>query len=199
VNGIALDCLFDTGAPGAISIGYNAARRLGLWSDTRPFAPQATSGIGGSGGIGRIVRVDAASFGGEQFERPLVLLRGPNDGARQQDGVIGLTMLRRFNLSTEVRTHALWLQSHTDVLPLPERYGLSGMWLMDQDGAVHVAAVGPGSPSDVAGVQVGDRVRSLDFRSAIASISGAPGKNVELPLEGRGGTRVVRFTLRPFL
>ena len=199
VNGMVLECLLDTGAPGAISISYDNARRLGLWNDTRPFAPQATSGIGGSGGIGRIVRADIAVFAGQRFDRPLVLLRGPSDGARGHDGIIGLSMLRGFNLSTEVRTRSLWLQRHSDPAPLPDRYGMSGLWLEDKDGEIRVAVVGTGSPASAAGIQVGDRIAGLDFRSAISSITGVPGKNVALSVLRNGQTRSVRFALTPFL
>jgi hypothetical protein len=199
VNGTVLDCLLDTGAPGAISISYDNARRLGLWDDTRPFAPQATSGIGGSGGIGRIVRADIALFAGQRFDRPLVLLRGPSDGARDHDGIVGLSMLRGFNLSTEVKTRSLWLQRHLDAAPLPERYGMSGLWLDDKGGEIRVAVVGTGSPAWAAGIQVGDRISGPDFRSAIASITGAPGKDVTLSVASNGQTRSVRFALTPFL
>jgi hypothetical protein len=199
INGMAFDCLLDTGAPGAISLSYDNARRLGLWNDTRPFAPQGTSGIGGSGGIGRIVRVDSALFAGQRFERPLVLLRGPSDGARGHDGIVGLSMLRGFNLSTEVRTRALWLQRHSNAVPLPERYGMSGLWLEDKGGEVRVAVVGTGSPASAAGIQAGDRIADLDFRSAIASITGAPGKSVTLTVASDAQTRQVQFTLTPFL
>jgi hypothetical protein len=199
VNGMVLDCLLDTGAPGAISISYDNASRLGLWDDARPFTPQATSGIGGSGGIGRIVRANNALFAGQRFDRPLVLLRGPSDGARGYDGIVGLSMLRGFNLSTEVRTRSLWLQPHSDAAPLPERYGMSGLWLDDKDGEIRVAVVGTGSPASAAGIQVGDRIAGLDFRSAIASITGPPGKSVELSVANGDQTRSVRFALTPFL
>jgi hypothetical protein len=199
VNGTAFDCLLDTGAPGAISVGYDTARRLGLWDDTRPFAPQATSGIGGSGGIGRMVRADVAIFAGQRFERPLVLLRGPDDGARRHDGIVGLAMLRGFNLSTEVRTRALWLQRHSDAQPLPERYGLSGLWLEEKGREIRVAVVGMGSPAFAAGIRAGDRIEGLDFRSAITRITGAPGKDVELSVIGDGPAKSLRFALTPFL
>ncbi|EIZ77452.1 hypothetical protein WSK_3984 [Novosphingobium sp. Rr 2-17] len=199
VNGNALDCLLDTGAPGAISIGYDVARRLKLWDDARPFAPRATRGVGGSGGIGRMVRVDSAVFGGQRFERPLVLLRGPDDGARGHDGIVGLSMLRGFNLSTEVRTRALWLQRHVDAAPLPDRYGLSGLWLEEKGNEVRVAAVGTSSPAFAAGIQVGDRISGLDFGSALATIAGKPGKTVNLSVTSRSGTKAVRFQLTPFL
>jgi hypothetical protein len=199
VNGMVLDCLLDTGAPGAISISYDNARRLGLWDDARPFAPHATNGIGGSGGIGRIVRADSALFAGQLFDRPLVLLRSPSDGARGQDGIIGLSILRGFNFSTEVKTHSLWLQRYSDAPPLAERYGMSGLWLENKGKEIRVAVVGTGSPASAAGIQVGDRITGLDFRSAIARITGAPGQSVELSVVGNGPARSVRFALTPFL
>lgn len=200
VNGQAFDCLLDTGAPGAISLSYDHGRRLRLWDDARPFAPQGSSGIGGSGGIGRIVRADHAEFGGVRFERPLVLVRGPQDGSRgQHDGIVGLSLLRRFNLSTDVRAKALWVQPHGDTKSVQERYGLSGLWLERKGEEVRVAAVGTGSPAAGAGVAVNDQIIGLDFGAAIAKISGKPGQVVELNVAGASGSRVVKLTLQPFL
>jgi hypothetical protein len=199
INGAAIDCLLDTGDPGAISISYDHARRLGLWDDARPFAPQETRGIGGSGGIGRLVRADSVQFAGQHFDRPLVLLRSPADGARDHDGIVGLSMLRGFNLSTEVRNRSLWLQRHADASPLPERYGLSGLWLEEKNGEVRVAAVGFASPAAAAGVLVGDRIAGHSLGSVIGLITGPPGKSVKLPIANGGASRSVCFTLIPFL
>lgn len=199
LNGVALDCLLDTGAPGAISLAHDTARRLGLWDDARPFAPQGTFGIAGSGGVGRIVRADTAMFAGQRFDRPLVLLRGPGNNSRTHDGIVGLSMLRGFNLSTQPSTRALWLQRHADAAPPAESYNLAGLWVEDKDGEVRVASVGTGSPAFAAGIRTNDRIVGMDLRAAIAAISGGPGKQVELSIGGAGGARKVRFTMAPYL
>ncbi|MFK4873235.1 aspartyl protease family protein [Novosphingobium sp. ZW T3_23] len=198
-NGTAIDCLLDTGAPGAFSMGHDAARRLGLWDDARPFAPQAVGGVGGTGGIGRIVRLESVVFAGQRFERPLVLLRPPSDAVRSHDAIVGLHVLQGFNLSTEVRTRSLWLQRHANAVPMLERYGLSGLWLKDEGRGVRVAVVGPGSPAAVAGIQAGDHIVGLNLRAAIALVTGHPGKEVALSVANTGPTRSIRFVLAPFL
>lgn len=194
-----LDCLLDTGSPGAISIGYGTAQLMGLWDDTRPFAPVETRGLGGGGGLGRFVRADTAVFAGQRFEKPIVLLRGPSDGARRHDGIIGLSMLQGFNLSTDVRNRSLWVQARQPPKPLPERYSLSGLWMENKGGEVRVAAVGTGSPAAMSGVRVGDRVASVDLRSAIALVTGAPGKKVMLPILTDGQVKEYEFALSAFL
>lgn len=198
-NGTTIDCLLDTGAPGAFSLGYDAARRLGLWDDTRPFAPQAVSGVGGTGGIGRIVRLESVLFAGQHFERSLVLLRPPSDAVRDHDAIVGLPVLRGFNLSTEVKTRSLWLQGHAQVAALPERYGLSGLWLEENGRGVRVAAVGPGSPAAAADIRAGDHIVGRNLGSAISLITGPPGKEVMLSVANGGPTRSVHFVLAPFL
>ena len=76
---------------------------------------------------------------------------------------------------------------------------MSGLWLENKGNEIRVAVVGTGSPASAAGIQVGDRIAGLDFRSAIASITGPPGKSVELSVASGDQTRSVRFALTPFL
>jgi C-terminal processing protease CtpA/Prc len=76
---------------------------------------------------------------------------------------------------------------------------MSGLWLENKGKEIRVAVVGTGSPASAAGIQVGDRITGLDFRSAIARITGAPGQSVELSVVGNGPARSVRFALTPFL
>jgi hypothetical protein len=198
VDGRVFRMLLDTGAPGGFALDAAAGRALGLTDDTRPWAPARPRGIGGVEGVARIVRAGRASFGGALYERPLVTVRDARLGG-DQDGVVGLAVLRGFNLSTEVRAKALWVKRHDSAPPLDDRYGLSGLWIDDVKGRVTVAAVGTGSPAAGAGVQAGDAIVGLSFPDALRAINGRPGKEVTVTLERGGARRDARFTLRPFL
>ncbi|RZM34206.1 MAG: hypothetical protein EOP67_18315 [Sphingomonas sp.] len=199
VGGKALRFLLDTGAPGGLSLDRPTAQSLGLWNDTQPYAPVRPRGIGGQAGIARIVRAAGFTFGDSPFDRPLVMLRGESDTRPRVNGIIGLQVLRQFNLSTDVRARALWVKRHTTADASEERYGLSGLWI-DRDGErMTVAAVGTGSPAAGAGVRTGDRIVGEPFPAVIRKISGAPGTSVTLSVE-RGGVISDRaFVLKPFL
>ncbi|GLR46486.1 aspartyl protease family protein [Sphingomonas astaxanthinifaciens] len=199
VNGRTLRFLLDTGAPSGLSLTRNAARSLGLWTDERPYAPLRTSGIGGQGGIGRLVRSERIAFAGRTFERPVILLRDDNSGAGGRiDGVIGLDLLRGFNLSTDVKAGDVWLQPLAG-FALADRYGLSGLWLDEKGGEVVVADVGTGSPAKQAGIAVGDRLVGGTLPEMVRRITGRPGTPVTLSVRRGGATRDVSFVLAEFL
>lgn len=197
VNGTSLRFLIDTGAPGGLSLHEHAAARLGLWNAERSYSPQRTRGIGGPGGLGRLVRIQQLTFAGRRFDRPVILLR--RDGkSHVADGIIGLGLLRGFNLSTEVAKRALWVQPHATPVPLPEDYNRAGLWLEQKRGGVEVIDVGAGSPAQRAGVRVGDRVSGL-FDRLVDTISKPAGTAVTLSLERAGTTRTVSFSLEDYL
>jgi hypothetical protein len=199
VNGRPFRFLLDTGAPSGLGLTRAAAGALGLWDDSRPFAPIRTRGIGGEGGIGRLVRAESIELAGRRFERPIILLRNDETAPRREiDGIIGLDLLRGFNLSTDVRARELWLQPRAR-FTFADRYGLSGLWLDQKGPGVEVADVGTGSPAQKAGLQVGDRLKGSDLATLVRRISGPPGTSVTLSVVRDGAVREVRFTLAEYL
>lgn len=198
VGGQAFDCLLDTGAPRALSLFSSAARRSGLWDDSRPYAPIRPNGLGGQGPLGRIVRAPSLALGGLAVDRPLVMLHPPGQQtAVVGDGIAGLALIRRFNLSIDARSRSLWVQPSRQPAP-PERYGLSGLWFDRSGDVAEVAAVGTGSPAAEAGMQVGDRVVGT-WEEALRSTNRGPGAAVSLTVDRKGTNRAVSFTLRPYL
>jgi hypothetical protein len=198
VGGQAFDCLLDTGAPRTLSLYGDAARRSGLWDDSRPYVPFRPSGLGGQGPIGRIVRAPSLALGGLSIDRPLITLHPPGAALSVVgDGVAGLALIRRFNLSIDARTRALWAQPNRQPA-VTERYGLSGLWFDRKGDVAEVAGVGTGSPAAEAGMQVGDRVVGA-WEEALRSINRGPGSAVTLAVDRKGAKRAVSFTLRPYL
>ncbi|KQS04669.1 hypothetical protein ASG11_10760 [Sphingomonas sp. Leaf357] len=197
IDGRVIRCILDTGAPGRLILGRAAVRRLGLWSDDRPYAPIRPNGIGGAGPIARIVRVGALEMGGAREDRPLVTLLD-NEVGNGFDGILGLSFIRRFNLSIDARQRKLWVQPSRQSVS-PQHYGLSGLWLDHAGDRVTVAAVGTGSPAAAAGLKVGDRIVGEAFPMLLRKIGGGPGMEVGLKIERGGVASDVRFTLRPYL
>lgn len=198
VGGQAFDCLLDTGAPRALSLYADAARRSGLWDDRRPYAPFRPSGLGGQGTIGRIVRAPSLGLGALSIDRPLVALHPPTAALSVVgDGVAGLALIRRLNLSIDASARSLWVQPSRQPA-VPERYGLSGLWLDRKGDTAEVTGVGTGSPAADAGMQVGDRVAGA-WQDVLRSIGRGPGTTATLEVDRKGTKRTVSFTLRPYL
>jgi serine protease Do len=198
VGGQAFECMLDTGAPSLLSLGPNASRRSGLWDESRPFAPFRPNGIGGAGSLSRVVRAPSVALGGLAIEHPLIALEPPGTVSPAiGEGIGGLALIRRFNLSIDARSRSLWVQPSRQ--PATGRgYGLSGLWLdRDGDGA-QVAAVGTGSPAAEAGILVGDRIDGA-WRDSLAAINRGPGRPVSLTVVRKGTKRAISFTPRPYL
>ncbi|MDH7976062.1 aspartyl protease family protein [Sphingomonas sp. AR_OL41] len=198
VGGQAFECMLDTGAPNLLTLSPNAARRAGLWDDSRPYAPFRPGGIGGSGSMNRLVRVPSLALGGLAIDAPLVALEPLGTVAPKiGEGIAGLALIRRFNLSIDARSRSLWVQPSRQPA-VGRRYGLSGLWLDRKSEAAEVAAVGTGSPAAEAGVQVGDRIAGA-WPELLAAINRGPGTPVSLAIERGGTKRTISFTLRPYL
>ncbi|GAA4032543.1 hypothetical protein GCM10022281_10250 [Sphingomonas rosea] len=198
VNGRKLRFLVDTGAPSGLSLHLATARALGLWDDSRPYSPLRNYGIAGETGLARVVRTDMLEFGGRRFERPLVLLR--QDGVnKSEDGVIGLELIRRFNLSTDVRRKELWVKPHPSGEGLSETYGMSGLWLDQKGSEIRIADVGTGSPAKAAGLKAGDRVVGTSFAALVRQLGGRPGDTVRLSVDRGGAAQAVSFVLAEYL
>ena len=190
----------DTGAPGDLMLGPSATRRSGLWNDTTPFSPHRRRGIGGDGGRARLVRMGAISIGGIRFEQPIVSLTDPAERRTlDADGLLGIGLIQRLNLSTDMRIRRLWAKRNAQPAR-PERYGLSGLWMAERGGGLIVEVVGTGSPAAAAGLREGDRIEGRgSLADWIDKLNGRPGETIEIPYSRDGASRTATLTLREFL
>lgn len=197
LDGRPIRCMLDTGSPAHLLLNRTASRRLELWDDNRPYAPNRPQGIGRAGPVARTIRAGSLIMGDSLEDRPLISLLG-NDIGDDFDGIVGMSFLRRFNMSIDTRGRKLWVQpSHQK--PAPERYGLSGLWLDQEGERIEVEAVGTGSPAAAAGIVAGDRIVDMSWRDALAAITGPPGRTVRLKVERGTTRREVEFALKLFL
>jgi serine protease Do len=199
LNGRPIRCTLDTGSHAPLLLYRGAAQRLGLWRDDRPYAPFRANGIGGMGSVGRIIRAESLEMGGARQEQPLVSLLGDTLGGKFNDfdGILGLSFIRRFNLSIDTRGRQLWVQPSRQTVPA-QRYTLSGLWL-DHDGdRITVAGVGTGSPAAAAGMRVGDSIIG-EWNQALRASTGAPGSVAHFTVERGGVRRDVDLALAPYL
>lgn len=189
----------DTGAPDDIVLAPSGTRRSGLWNDTTPFAPERLRGIGGDGGRARLVRGGSASLGGIRFERPLISLVDPGESLELgSDGLLGIGIVERLNLSTDMRARRIWARRNRR-RARPERYGLSGLWLAERGSSLVVEVIGTGSPAVTAGLRRGDRITGGTLRQWIDRLAGRPGETIEIPYERDGQAATTRLTLREYL
>ena len=199
IDGQSYRLQVDTGSPGDIMLGPVASRRTGLWNETIPFAPHRRRGLGGDGGRARLVRSEAVSLGAIRFERPLVSLTDPAERRDfRADGLLGIGLIQRMNLSTDMRARRLWAKRNAQS-PRPERYGLSGLWLGERGNALVVEEVGTGSPAASAGLRRGDRIEGGTLAQWIGRLAGRPGQTIEIPYERGGQAATARLTLREYL
>ncbi len=199
IDGRRYQLVLDTGAPGDILLGPAASRRTGLWNSTTPFSPGRLQGLGGDGGRTRVVRAGRASLVGIVFDRPLVTLSDPEErGFRRADGLLGIGLIQRLNLSTDVRASRLWAKRNARP-PRPERYGMSGLWLEQRRDDVEIAVISPQSPAADAGLRVGDRLVGGTLQEWIGRLGGRPGQTIEIPYRRGSETGTATLTLREYL
>ena len=145
------------------------------------------------------MRAGTVSLGGIAFGRPLITLTDPDvRDFRHSDGLLGIGLIERLNLSTDVRGGRLWAKRNARPAR-PERYGMSGLWLGERRGEVVVEVVGTGSPAAAAGLRVGDRLTGGTLSQWIGRLAGRPGATIEIPYERAGESRSVTLILREYL
>lgn len=189
----------DTGSPAPLHLWPRAVRRSGLWDNGRPFAPVRPVGVGGDGERARIVRVGDVELGGIRFPDMLAVADNPrNASLHREDGLIGLPLLQRMNLSTDLRRGRLWARAN-QLPPPPERYGLSGLWVDPAAGGLAVVEVSPASPAAEAGLRVGDIIPDAALDAFLGRLSGRPGDVVEIDYRRGTEVRRTRLVLRAFL
>jgi hypothetical protein len=181
----------DTGWPSPMQIYRKTAEAVGLWNAERwtPAAPD---------GKVRLVRAPALGLAGTTIDGLLLTILENPEWDLFDAGIIGLPILRRFNMATAPAEKAFYLKPN-GLAAQAERYNRAGLWI-DRDGKdAKIAVVGPGSPSEKAGLKPGDRLLDVDFGSLTSRMFDPAGTEIALKV-GRGGqSRDLVLTLADFL
>jgi hypothetical protein len=181
----------DTGMPNSTRVYRKAAEAAGLWDAPRwtPSAP---------GGRGRMVRAPVFEMARSLLEGVLVTVVDQPEWHVFDAGIVGLPLLRRFNIATSAADSAVYLKRN-GLGPQPERYNRAGMWVERAGNDVKVAVIGAGSPAEKAGLQVGDRLSGMPFGALIDRMYAAAGTEIALTVERAGSRRPVTLVLADFL
>lgn len=180
----------DTGMPSSMRIYRKTAEASGLWNAPRwsPTAP---------GGKGRMVRAPL-HLAGETIPDVIITILETPEWSVFPMGVIGLPILRRFNMATAPKEEALFLKPNAVQAPA-ERYNRAGLWIDREGSDVKIAVVGPGSPAEKADLKAGDRLIGADFETLINQMFEAPGHRIALTVERAGARRDLWLQLEDFL
>jgi serine protease Do len=179
IGGEGLRCLLDTGAPSPTILRPKAARRCGIDLDAHNWSPAQSNGK-----EARVFRApQPLEVGGLTLDRALVIV---NEQAPSfvGDGIIGLPVIQRLNLATDVKRGLLWTRPN-GLPPAPWRYNMSGLWIDRRGNGIVADRVGKGSPAEAAGIAPGDRLEGLAFGPLIARLNGPAGQQVPLRVAGR--------------
>jgi hypothetical protein len=188
-----LRCLLDTGAPGSALFFTKVARKAGIDVDRQNWSPATINGADA-----RVYRSPVPlEVGGLKIDRALVRV---TDKVANfiEDGLIGLPLIQRLNLATEVKAGRLWTKPNG--LPAePDSYNMSGLWVERKGKELVAGEVGKGSPAERAGIAKGDRLDGYAFGEMISRLNGRPGEQVALAVSRGGARRNVSLMLEDYL
>ena len=193
LGGRQFRCLLDTGAPGPVLLFQETARKGGIDLVGQNWSPSSTNG--------RKVRIYRSrlplTIGDLVLERQLVRVQESGPGFID-DGLIGLPLIERLDIATEVKPGLLWTRPN-GVAPEPERYNLSGLWIDRRGDQLFAGEVGKGSPAEQAGILRGDRIEGLAFEPLIASLNGPAGATTSFEVIRGSQRRDITLELRNYL
>jgi hypothetical protein len=201
----AIRVLIDTGYSGALILTSKYVRESGLIDRYGKGRLQTLVGATGPV-VASMMQAESLGFGGHIFKDQWIELSDPEltipAAAADYDGVIGVELLRRFDLWTDGRTGAVGVRPNALIDDM-ERYDRSGLDIAPgPDGlpGLVVTHISSGSPADKAGLKVGDRILSFgeggaDLYELRWALSGAPGTAVELKIGRPDGETTVRIVL----
>jgi len=155
--------LIDTGAALTVSFNTHFVNENSLIKQVTPNYPYESKGLSNDG-IEYIGRLKSFDFLDESFERVPVRMSTVTSGVSSDksiNGLIGLTLLKRFNLIFDYSKNALYTVKN-ELFGQPFWDNRSGLRLSKKSGFLKVMSVVTGSAADKAGIQVGDSIASVD-------------------------------------
>lgn len=157
-----------------MDLGYNDQLQLWAGKENNISAPDKVllanlganiQGIQTRGDVGRLPRI---VIGGYEIKDELVAYVSPEDSKQATaEAMIGLGLLSRFNLIFDYSRQRLIIKPSGRFAEI-HNYDMSGMSTRkNKDGFVEIVSVYDNSPASDAGLQMGDRVISINGKPAI--------------------------------
>jgi membrane-associated protease RseP (regulator of RpoE activity) len=173
----------DTGATHALSLNSLGSARFA--PPESAIATQIRRGASGVvlGKVGRARRVQIGSFVLDGVVTTFPVAKHQNPGGEDfHDGNLGEEILRRFDVTFDYAGNRMVLEKAAS-FGEPFEHEMAGLVLdWEKDGGLVVRKVLPGSPAQEAGIEEGDRIRSIDGRS-VADL-GEQGFRTSLKVDG---------------
>lgn len=206
IDGIAGKFDIDTGSRASLSILGPFAEKNGLEAKLKPRFEGVTGwGVGGAA-RGRLARAKELRLGDASIAAPVTELSLQKKGAFTDPyvaGNVGAGILKRFTVTFDYAKQRMILEPNANH-DAPDVYDRSGMWINRSHGALDVVDVIAGGPADGGGLQVGDRIVSVDGEPVADPTllemrarfrHDPPGTRVRLTVESGGARRDVTLVL----
>jgi hypothetical protein len=196
-----------------MDLGYNDQLQLWAGKENKISAPEKVlpaslgmniQGIETRGVVGRLPRI---VIGGYEIKDALIAYVSPEDSKQfPTEAMIGLGLLSRFNLMFDYSKQRLTIKPNSKFNEAFE-YDMSGLSMRrSKDGFREIVRLYDNSPASDAGLQVGDRVISIDGQPSIDfdffrldSLFKQEGKTVKLVVSRDGREREVSLKLRKLI
>jgi hypothetical protein len=203
LQGATIRVLLDTGYSGSLILTSKYIRESGLTDRYGKGPMQTLAGATGSV-VASMMQVAALDFASHRFQDHWIELSDPAltvPAAPGYDGVIGMELLRRFDLWLDGRTGAVGLRPNSLIEDV-ERYDRSGLDLVlapSGEPGLIVTHVSPESPAEKAGLKVFDRVPDFKGEAGLNdlrwALSGAPGSKVNIRVTHERAEQTITLVL----
>ena len=200
------DFRIDTGSRNSLDLHAPFVREQELLKKYPKYvdAP-AGFGVGGAtkGVIGRIKSLQIGNF---TIPSPVTGFSLADQGAfatTKSAGNIGGGLLKRFKVIFDYANNQMILEKNEN-FDLPDRYNMSGLFLIGEEGKIKVYNVIKNSPADEANIKTGDQILTIN-NSSVSNYSlqqirdllnQKEGTKITMKIESRGKTREVELTLK---
>jgi hypothetical protein len=203
LQGATIRVMLDTGYSGSLILTSKYVRERNLADHYGQGRLETLAGATGAV-VASMMQVEALDFGGHTFKDHWIELSDPAlniPATPGYDGVIGMELLRRFDLWADGQTGAVGVRPNV-LIDDGERYDRSGLDLAaapDGESGLIVTHVSAGSPADTAGLKVFDRVRSFSGDRGLNdlrwTLSGPPGSKVAIKIARDGAEQTITVVL----
>jgi len=200
------DFRIDTGSRNSLDLHAPFVREHELLQKYPKYV-DAPAGFGvGGAAKGKIGRIKSLQFGDFIIPSPVTGFSLADQGAfatTKSAGNIGGGLLKRFKVTFDYAHNQMILEKNEN-FDLPDRYNMSGLFLIEEEGKIRVYNVMENSPGDEANIKTGDQILSVNNSSAANYslqqirdlLNRKEGTKVRLEIESRGETREVELTLK---